>query len=321
MTHDGIESMDQLHAHLDRGWDLVQRGDFHGALRSAEEGLALDETSPEANNLMGYVQAATGSADEALQYYEQAIASDETFVEAMLNAAEVELRSLRNPEAALRHIDEALDYLEEPDEIADALLLRVDALLAKGDEAAARRTAARIPEGPFENPELPFLIGRARLDVGDLPGAAPLLEAAVRQDMTNPEVHYYLGLLLEAQGQEREATAAFLRTRELDLRRELPYWHVPTEVFERHVQAAMTNLPAHVRDRLEGALVVVSNVPGPEVVSDGVDPRIPVLITTLQEDMARVGQVFIYQLNVERAAATVEKMEAEILEAIVRELG
>src|SRR5262249_61572725 len=34
--------MDQFSAHLDRGWDLIHRGDLAGAQRSAEKSLELD---------------------------------------------------------------------------------------------------------------------------------------------------------------------------------------------------------------------------------------------------------------------------------------
>ena len=49
--------MDQFSAHLDRGWDLVQRGDPMGAEQSARRALELDNQSPEAYNLLGYVAA------------------------------------------------------------------------------------------------------------------------------------------------------------------------------------------------------------------------------------------------------------------------
>ena len=49
--------MDQFAAHLDRGWDLVSRGDLAGALVSAEKSLELDAASPEAHNLLGQADA------------------------------------------------------------------------------------------------------------------------------------------------------------------------------------------------------------------------------------------------------------------------
>ena len=64
--------MDQLSAHLDRGWDLIQKGDLRGARASARRALEADKDSPEAHNLLGYVAAQEGDADEALEHYRQA---------------------------------------------------------------------------------------------------------------------------------------------------------------------------------------------------------------------------------------------------------
>ena len=54
---------------LDRGWDLVQRGDTRGAEASARRALEIDPQSPEAYNLLGYVAALEGEASEAIENY------------------------------------------------------------------------------------------------------------------------------------------------------------------------------------------------------------------------------------------------------------
>ena len=42
--------MDQLSAHLDRGWDLAQKGDAPGASACAKRALELDPQSPEVHD-------------------------------------------------------------------------------------------------------------------------------------------------------------------------------------------------------------------------------------------------------------------------------
>ena len=61
--------MDQFSAHLDRGWDLVQRGDARGAELSARRALEIDGQSPEAYNLLGYVTALQGEFEDAIESY------------------------------------------------------------------------------------------------------------------------------------------------------------------------------------------------------------------------------------------------------------
>ena len=100
---------------------LVTRGDLSGAMKSAEKSLEIDETAPEVHNLMGFIRAHEGRAEEAVEHYERAIELDESFVEAMLNAAEVKLHPLRDWDGAIAMIDEALDWIDDAEETADRL--------------------------------------------------------------------------------------------------------------------------------------------------------------------------------------------------------
>ena len=86
--------MDQLTAHLDHGWELAQRGDAQGAEESARRAIEVDPEAPEAHHLLGYAAALHGSYDEALEAYHHALLLDDTFVEAMLNAAELYVHPL-----------------------------------------------------------------------------------------------------------------------------------------------------------------------------------------------------------------------------------
>lgn len=315
--------MDQFSAHLDRGWDLVSRGDFAGALVSAQKSLEVDPESPEAHNLMGYVQAAEGNADEALDHYKQAIDLDDTFVEAMLNAAEVLIHPMQDYRGALKMVEDALDFCETDDEVADAMLLRIDALLQLGEREEASRTLAALPQGPFENPHLEFMIGRAMYELDDAASAEPRIRRAVEIDPNHAESQYYLGLVLEAKGDTRGATVAFLRCRELDLDTAPVPWSIPLDQFERRVQAAVRRLGRPFQEKLEGALVVVVDVPGAEVVAEGVDPRVLVLLdeVTGETSATRVGRLFVYQRSVERIASGLLDIEDEVRRALERELA
>jgi Flp pilus assembly protein TadD len=314
--------MDQFAAHLDRGWDLVSRGDLAGALLSAEKTVELDAQSPEAHNLMGYVLAAEGRSEEAVDHYRQAIDLDDTFVEAMLNAAEVLIHPLHDHEGALALIEDALELSEGDDEVADAMLLKFDAFLHAGDRDGAKRVIAALPDGPFENPNLDFLIGRARFETGDAEGAEPRIRAAIEREAEHAEARYYLGLVLEAKGDLRGATVAFLQTRDLDLAQGDAPWALPVEQFERRVQQALAALDEALRNVVDGALVVVSDLPGVEVLADGVDPRLGVLLDGLstEKQAPRAERVFVYQRNIERAAGGVSELDEELQHSLEAEI-
>ncbi len=319
MHGDGHHPMDEMSAHLDRGWELAMRGELAAARLSAEQCLGLDEESPEAHNLMGYVLAAEGRSEEALSHYERALELDETYLEVMLNAAEVLLTSLGRPEEALRVLRDALELCESEDERADTLLVTLDAAVQAGRLAEAEAIAAELPGGPFENPELDVQIGRVHMDLGDLDRASEHLQRALRAAPSDPDAHYFHGVVLLAKGEEEAALQALVRSRELDASAPRPPWGLPRERFEAMTAEALTRLPSELSARLDGAAVIVTDLPGVEVVVDGVDPRLPVLVDRVGAD-GRVERLFVYQRNVERGAGSAMSVSEEIVRCLEEEL-
>jgi len=236
--------MDQLSATLDRGWDLAQRGDAVGAQACAKRALELDPKSPEVHNLLGYSAAMGGEPEEALEHYKQAIALDESYFEAMLNAAEVLMHPLGEWDDAVGMCDDAYALAETDEEIADCLLLKVDALMSKGATDEAMRVMRLIPDGPFDNASYTFLIGRAYYEVGQIDKAAPLIEEAAKKDPSSSDAQYYLGLVRDERGDVRGATEAFLRSRMLDLERPAPAWAPSPETFSSIVRNVIGKLDA-----------------------------------------------------------------------------
>jgi Flp pilus assembly protein TadD len=315
--------MDQFSAHLDRGWDLAQRGDASGAELSARRALEMDGQSPEAHNLLGYVSALQGNFEEAIDHYTQAIALDDTYFEAMLNAAEIYIHPLGDYSQAIELCDQAVDLAENDDERVDAMLLKFDALLGANQLDQARELCRKFPSGPFENPNHTLLVGRACYETGDLGRAGELIEQATQTGADNPEGWYYLGLIRDERGDARGATEAFLRSRDLELALPSVPWTLTPETFAHTVQQAIAGLDEQYRSYLRTEEVFVSDVPGVEVVADGVDPRALVLLDGIADstdDANATARVFVYQRNVERLAGSVETIETELKNALEREI-
>jgi tetratricopeptide (TPR) repeat protein len=313
---------DQLTAHLDRGWDLAQKGDASGASACAKRALELDPQSPEVHNLMGFAAALEGDADEALEHYRQAIALDETYFEAMLNAAEVLIAPLADHDGAIVQIEEALDYAETDEEIADCILLKVDALIAKADYEEAKRAMKMLPDGPFSGPTYLFLIGRAWYELGQIDKAAPLIEQAAKADPQSADAQYYLGLVRDEQGDARGATEALLRSRSLDALKPPPPWAPSAEAFATVVHSVIDKLDVLLARYVREAEVYVVDLPGAELVVDGVDPRALLVLDTPPSEEGAPSRVrtFVYQRNVERASGALEGMESELVTALEREV-
>ncbi len=311
----------------------MQRGDTRGAEASARRALELDPNSPEAHNLLGFVAALEGEGEEAIEAYRQAIALDETYLEAMLNAAEVYIHPLGDYDQAISMCDQALDLAEVDEEIIDALLLKFDALLGKGDAEEAAKVAQRIPAGPYDNPNHTFLVGRAFYEIGQAERAAVLIEEAAKKDPRHAEAHYYLGLIRDERGDARGATQAFLRSRDLDLEMGMPPWAPAREVLQQTAQKVIGLLNPVLARYVEQSDVHVSDVPGMELVADGVDPRALVLLDGFADERSRGGEargpgardatpgrVFVYAINVARLAGNADAIEREILLGLEREI-
>jgi len=318
--------MDQFSAHLDRGWDLVQRGDTRGAEASAKRALELDPNSPEAHNLLGFVAALEGDGEEAIEAYRQAIALDNTYLEAMLNAAEVYIHPLGDYDQALEMCEQALDLAEVDEEIIDALLLKFDALLGKGDGEEAAKVVAKIPAGPYDNPNHSFLVGRAFYEIGQAEKAAALVEEAVQKDARHAEAQYYLGLIRDERGDYRGATEAFIRSRELDLEMGMPPWAPGRDAFLAIARNAVRGLNPVLLRYVIDADIYVTEVPGIEILAEGVDPRALVLLDGLlhpdreDSDGRPCQRIFVYALNVVRLAGDMDAIEQEIMLALGGEI-
>src|SRR5688572_3844733 len=258
--------MDRFSAHLDRGWDLVQHGDSHGAELSARRALELNKQAPEAYNLLGYAAALRGDFEAAIAHYHHALSLDECYFEALLNAAEVFIHPLADYQEALAMCDRALELAETDDELVDALLLKFDALLGEDHMEEARTLCARFPEGPFENPNHVFLVGRALYEVGEIERAAPLIEQSVKATPRNSEAYYYLGLMRDEQGDRTRATQAFVKARALDLETPPPDWSLSAEAFEHTVRKVIESLPSRLRRSIRHDEIYVADMPGVEFV-------------------------------------------------------
>ena len=151
--------MDQFSAHLDRGWDLVQRGDTRGAEASARRALEIDPQSPEAYNLLGYVAALEGETSDAIESYRQAIALDETYLEAMLNAAEVYIHPLGEFDEAIEMCDQALDLAETDEESHRRAAAQVRRAARQGRREGGRRGHRARSGRALQEPNHAFLIG------------------------------------------------------------------------------------------------------------------------------------------------------------------
>ena len=88
------------------------------------------------------------------------------------------------------------------------------------------------------------------------------------------------------------------------------------------VGGVIERLDAVLARYVREAEVYVVDLPGAELVVDGVDPRALLVLDTppAEEGAPARVRIFVYQRNVERAAGTLESMDGELGTALEREV-
>jgi hypothetical protein len=168
-----------------------------------------------------------------------------------------------------------------------------------------------------------------------------------------------MGILRDEQGETRAALEFFLRARALDQGRLPPPWSPSPEAFAALVRRTVTGLDVLLARHVREAEVYVVDLPGAELVVDGVDPRALVLLDLpnpangpssssppsgafssasaasateaprrghgssppgmLGPHMA-TARLFVYQRNVERSAGSIDFLEESLRRALEREI-
>ena len=104
------------------------------------------------------------------------------------------------------------------------------------------------------------------------------------------------------------------------------FWAPDRAGFEELLRAAIARLPAPMLAMLVGAEVIVAELPGAEVVADGVDPRVCLLFDTADgmgrppRERGKVQRLFFYQRNTERSVEELSELGDEIYLVLEEEL-
>jgi len=312
--------MDQVTAHLDRGWDLVIKGDVERAVIAAEKALEIDRNSAEALNLMGYIHAARGDAEEALEHYQKAIESDESYFDAILNAAEVLISPLGDYEQAILYCEEALDLALNPEEEAEVLLLWAEALIYTKEPDRARSLLARIDIEHIESAIHQFLYGKALYTLRSFDEAERSFERAIELNPELSDAYYHLGLSRRESDPDRWDVSLMLKTRELDLSQPMSPRTPSPEELEDACLEAIRRLPLRLRRMYRRARITVSDHPEIEDILSGLDPRTPVGFVWYRfPNLLLVREITVFVRNMDRICYSNQDMIEEIAFHLVDE--
>lgn len=297
LPDDGYGESSRYAAHLDRGWSLLDRGDYAAARKSALHAGELRPEAPDSAVLLGAIALAEGDPEESVEWYLRAVETDADYLEPYAAAAQVYLFDLGDAARALAVCEDALAMETTPIEALDMGLLaaecevglrqldavreRLDALedthelatILDPESDAAQQGAAlerlwgddgideeEASESLRKALQLTARLGRLWLDLRLPEQALPWLRGVVRRSEVDADAWYLLGEAETMLGNSRAATQAALRTYRLDAELRLPEWVPRAASIHRLVIEAVTSCSdANIRGliEVEESLVVV----------------------------------------------------------------
>lgn len=313
---------------MERGWNLLEEGDLAGAaaaLRRAERRAPGD---PEVLCLAGAVAAADDRIEEALELLARAAEADPEYAHPLLQAAELELYSRGDPEAALALARRALAAAHGEEERADALLLQAEAQLgADHGDMAARATMRELEALAIGDPAVLTRAGQVYLALGEAGRAERMFLSAIEEDPRQADAHHGLGIVYEERGDRPAMIRAWLDTLRLDREEPPPPWHMTAGEFEEVAEQAMAELPDQVLRHLENVPVLIDDLPSEDLVTEGYDPRLMGLFSgvplphksNVSGQAPVIDSVHLFQRNIERQAADREELAEEIRITVLHE--
>ncbi len=235
-----------------RGWQFLQADDFRNAEREFSAALSQQPAFHPAETGLAYMELARGNEKAAEQRFERALEADPEYVPALIGRGQT-LLELDRPGDALASFEAAL----AKDPSLTGLRTRVDVLrfratqdmLARAKSAAdARRwdeARAAYEQAIAASPESAFLYRELALveqQSGQSNEALEHFRRAVQLDATDAKSLESIGAILEQQGDDLAALAAYERARAIEPN------EVPESVMARvRERVELAKLPAEYR--------------------------------------------------------------------------
>lgn len=322
---------DELSAEAQAIWDLLQDGEIEEAAERAEALRARAPDAPEVVAVCGAILTSRGQIDAALTELLRAfeLSAEGDGARYLLDAAELCLYALDDPEQAVALCSQALDLTTEEDELIDGVLMNAEALITIGEkDDEARALLAELADCSIDEPAVQCRVGDLYATMGDWRDAERAFQAALALAPEWADAYHGLGGVYEAQERHDDMVDAWLRVLELDRRVPVPEWRLPHEELERVVEEALAELPDEVHAHLENVPIFVEEAPSEDMVREGLDPRLLGLFSgvplpershIVDGQIPTIDNIHVFQGNLERASMNQEHMVHELRVTILHE--
>jgi predicted Zn-dependent protease with MMP-like domain len=316
---------------LERAWDLLESGDEPGARRLAEKLKSEDPSTPDVLLLQAACFRQRGEVEPALKLLQQASQADLSWAAPEIWMAEILSEDPERLSEALRHASDALDRAEEEDEFLDAVALKAGLEIDLGKASAARKTLQELPPldaGAVLPPAMALDFAHLFLEAGEVQEAAQRFQALIDDDDSNADAWHGLGECAEARGDEQGKRQAWKQVLALDGKEELQAPLMSEAQMAEIAESALRELPDKVRALVAHVPILIVDLPTPDEVDKGLDPRLLGMFAgSAYADASVMGgqpeltQILLFRKNLERSAHSDEDLAEQIRITLLHETG
>jgi predicted Zn-dependent protease with MMP-like domain len=316
---------------LERAWDLLESGDEPGARRLAEKLKSEDPCTPDVLLLQAACSRQRGEAEPALKLLQQASQADLSWAAPEIWMAEILSEDPERLSEALRHASDALDRAEEEDEFLDAVALKAGLEIDLGKASAARKTLQELPPldaGAVLPPAMALDFAHLFLEAGEIEEAAQRFHALIDDDDSNADAWHGLGECAEARGDEQAKRQAWKQVLALDAKEDLQAPLMSEAQMAEIAESALRELPDKVRGLVAHVPILIVDLPTPDEVDRGLDPRLLGMFAgSAYADAGVMGgqpeltQILLFRKNLERSAHSAEDLAEQIRITLLHETG
>jgi len=314
---------DRLFADVDRGFNALENGNFEEAEAALERCSKIDRKNPDVVALAAALADAKGDGEAAIARYEELaqLRPDDPMPRVCL--ARLQLHDLGDPDRALETIEAAFDFIDEEEDLIEAVMVRTEALLAVDDLDGARESLSELSSSVIDDGRLALDLGELALAADDSTAALKWVEVAKRDKELEADAYHLLGMIHELRDDRPKMIEAWKRVRELDAKGPAPEVTISEDEMERIASETLAELPDDARTQLEKVPILIDTVPSEELVDGGLDPRALGVFdgASLREEgaIASVTQIRLFKTNLERIATDLDHLADEIRVTVLHE--
>lgn len=326
---------DRMQTDLERGFEALEEGRLEDAAATLERCKRIDRKHPDVVTLAAAVADANGDTAEALAQYRllSELKPDDPMPRICI--ARIQLKDEEDPDAALDTLEKVFDFIDEEADLVEAIYVKTEALLARGEPQAARVALAELATSVIEDPDLALDLGELALAAEDPPRALTWIETA-RQLMRDSDAEtdekqafeadalHVVGRVHEAKEDRVNMIAAWQQVRVLDLAAPPGGLSVTDEELEEIALDTLRELPPEIQARLEKVPILIDTAASEELVADGLDPRSLGLFqgTPMPDDgsaVPAVTTILLFKRSLERFATDEDHLAEEIRITVLHE--